>query len=111
MSTSKTRPATDKQLATIERLFPKAVRNDDDQWTYAERAAIALGYVDADGFADLDNYRVGSPLSSREASAQITVLSIMAKEPRCAGYCAARGVKHRHVHYYDGHYDYECGLS
>lgn len=115
--TSAQRPATDKQLAYIDSLLREAIQNDDDNYEYSERLAIALGHVDGDGNADEAAARreweqgARERISSREAGASIEVLKAMAAESRCQGYCRQRGVQHSTVHYYDGHYDYECGLS
>lgn len=122
-STAQSKPASDRQLAYIERLVVDALRNDDDDYDYNDRLKDRLGedvFVLAHATAQSSAVYVwnsrylaadGERITSQAASACIEILKAMVAEPRCSGYCGARGVQHSRVHYYDGHYDYECGLS
>lgn len=116
-------PATTKQRARIAKL---AAELDGAELAGAdEAAAIACGYTetlrDRDGqehvFADLEAWHGPDrpERTAREASALITEMQAIASIPRAECYCGRRGEGRgkpcRQVHYYDGHYDYECGLS
>jgi hypothetical protein len=109
-------PMTASQEKLLASLTGKAIRNQTDQGDYYERLVECFG----EPFTLIQGEQAwrrefltsdGERLNRATASTCIGILKTMAAEPRCEGYCRERGVQHRHVHYYDGHYDFECGLS